>query len=215
MVKNNNFSNNKDKDNNNNNNNNEIKNENEENINTLEPKKQIFQRDIDGLSRKERRKQRDINYTKKSQVKKNGFKKLNNDEILEKYNFNFSRDAEWYKKTNEKINEVKDDLNKKFYIPEKKKEKIDFINKLNNKLKDYRDALNYADKYKKVRFVERRKSERMLVKVKKEIIQIEENIKNELDKDPNMDVLNEKVKLNLANLNKEKIISDINYIKVN
>jgi len=171
-------------------------------------------RNIDGLSRKERRSQRNVEYTKKIKNTKKGFHKLNNDEILEKFNFNFSRDAEWYKKTNDKINEVKEDLDAKFYNAEKKKEKIDFIRKLKDKLKDYRDAINFAEKYKKVRFVERRKLERMLTKSNKQISEIEKKIQKETEEDPNKNILDMKIAVYDAILNRDKIISDINYVKV-
>ena len=171
---------------------------------------------IDGLSRKERRSKRNSDYGNKTNNKnKKGFHKLTNDEVLEKFNFNFSRDAEWYKKTNDKINEVKDDLDSKFYTPDKKREKINFINKLRDKLKDYRDAINFAEKYKKVRFVERRKLERMLTKVNKEIEAMELNIKKEVEEDPNKIVLDLKIICNDAKMKRDKTIKDISYVKVN
>ncbi len=171
-------------------------------------------REIDGLSRKERRMQRNIDYSKTSKNNKKGFHKLNNDEVLEKFNFNFSRDAEWYKKTNDKIEEIKDDLDKKFYSPEKKKEKIEFIRKLKDKLKDYRDAINFAEKYKKVKFVERRKLERMLTKANKEIKSMEEEIKKEIESDPNKNILDMKIQLNDNIMKRDKIVQNINYVKV-
>jgi hypothetical protein len=129
-------------------------------------------------------------------------KKLTNEDILEKINYKFSRDAEWFKRTVEKINKTKDELDKKFYGEIKKKEKIDFIRKLQTKLKDYKDAVKFEERYKKVRFFERRKLERMLKKVNKEISEEEakENKNDEL-----VTQLNQK---------KEKIVSDINYVKV-
>jgi len=172
---------------------------------------------IDGLSRKERRSKRNTDYGNGNKPQKNnkkGFHKLNNDEVLEKFNFNFSRDAEWYKKTNDKISEVKEELDNKFYTPEKKKGKIDFIRKLKDKLKDYRDAINFSEKYKKVKFVERRKLERMLTKVKKEIYAFELSIKKELDADPNKNILELKIQCNDAKIKRDKIIADINYVKV-
>lgn len=173
-------------------------------------------RNIDGLSRKERRSKRNTDYGKPTKKNnKKGFHKLNNDEVLEKFNFNFSRDAEWYKKTNDKINEVKDDLDAKFYSPEKRKDKIDFIRKLKDKLKDYRDAVNFAEKYKKVRFVERRKLERMLTKSNKEILAFEENLGKELKADPNKNILELKIQCNDAKMKRDKIIADIHYVKVN
>lgn len=198
-----------------NNNNNNNSNSNSESKPTPKPGQNPNpKRNIDGLSRKERRSKRNTDYAKKTKKNKKGFHKLNNDEVLEKFNFNFSRDAEWYKKTNDKINEVKDDLDAKFYTPEKKKEKIEFIRKLKDKLKDYRDAINFAEKYKKVRFVERRKLERMLTKANKEIEAMEQNIKKEIEADPDKNVLELKIKCNDAKMNRDKIIKDINYVKV-
>lgn len=202
---------------------NKFNNENNDKVNNNSENNQIIKpgqnpnpkRNIDGLSRKERRSKRNSDYGVKTNKAKKGFHKLNNDEILEKFNFNFSRDAEWYKKTNDKINEVKDDLDAKFYNPEKKKDKINFIRKLKDKLKDYRDAVNFAEKYKKVRFVERRKLERMLTKVNKEIEAMELNIKKEIEADPEKNTLDLKIKCNDAKMNKEKVIADINYVKVN
>jgi hypothetical protein len=123
--------------------------------------------------------------------------KLTNEDLLEKLNYKFSRDAEWFKRTVEKINKTKDDLDKKMFGEEKKQQKIDFIKKLKNKLKDYKDAINYEEKYKKIRFFERRKLERMLKKVEKELTNLnDEERRNELIE------------------KKDKIISDINYVKV-
>jgi hypothetical protein len=129
-------------------------------------------------------------------------KKVTQEEILESINYKFSRDAEWFKRTVEKIDKTKDELDKKFYTEEKKKQKIDFIRKLKNKLKDYKDAVNFEEKYKKIRFFERRKLERMLKKINKEIA-VEEG-KEEKDED----------KLVEMNSKKDKIVSDINYVKV-
>ena len=182
-----------------------------------EKKKNINDKNIkneSNLTRTERRKERNTVYLNQNNPSKKNFHKLNNDQILEKFNFNFSRDAEWYKKTNDKINEVKDDLDKKFYSPQKKAEKIDFINKLKNKLKDYRDAINFAEKYKKVRFVERRKLERMFTKVNKEIIEKENLIKLELEKNPNINNIEMTIALNDLIVKKEKNVADINYVKV-
>ena len=78
----------------------------------------------------------------------------------------------------------------------KKKEKLDFINKLKAKLKDYKDAIKFEARYKKVRFVERRKLERKLNHINK-------NIENEKDEE----------KLKELNEEREKIIDDINYVK--
>ncbi len=124
--------------------------------------------------------------------------KITNEDILEKLNYKFSRDAEWFKRTVDKINQTKDELDKKMLGEEKKKQKIDFINKLKSKLKDYKDAIKFEERYRKVRFFERRKLERMLKKVEKEIL---------IEKDEK--------KLDELNTRKEKTVSDINYVKVN
>ena len=100
---------------------------------------------------------------------KNKRQKITKESLLESMNYDFSRDAEWFKRTSKKIEDIKEELAKNFYSEEKKKQKIDFIHKLKNKLKDYTDAKKFELRYKKVRFVERRKLERKLTKVKKEI----------------------------------------------
>lgn len=123
--------------------------------------------------------------------------KITNEAILSKIKYNFSRDSEWFKRTTKKIEEVKEELNKNFYDETKKKQKIDFIHKLRDKLKDYKDAIKFEERYKKVRFVERRKLERKLVQINKEI-------EKEKDNEEKLKELNEK---------KEKIVDDINYIK--
>ena len=122
--------------------------------------------------------------------------KITTQTLLSKMKYDFSRDAEWFKRTNEKIAETKEDLNKNFYDENKKKEKLDFINKLKAKLKDYKDAIKFEARYKKVRFVERRKLERKLNHINK-------NIENEKDEE----------KLKELNEEREKIIDDINYVK--
>ena len=128
--------------------------------------------------------------------KKQKREKITNESLLEKMKFDFSRDAEWFKRTNQKIKETKDDLNKNFYDETKKKQKIDFIHKLKAKLKDYKDAIKFESRYKKVRFVERRKLERKLNHINKSIEnEKDENKKNELKKE------------------KENIINNINYVK--
>jgi hypothetical protein len=135
------------------------------------------------------------------QYKQNSYKgkkpKLTNEIILDKINYTFSRDAEWFKKTMQKIESVKNELDTKFYNEEKKSQKFDFLNKLKAKLKDYKDALQYAEKYKKIRFFERRKLERMLIKINKEI----------------SNVNNDEEKLKELTTKKEKIQQDINYVK--
>lgn len=127
---------------------------------------------------------------------KNKRQKITKESLLESMNYDFSRDAEWFKRTSKKIDEIKEELAKNFYSEEKKKQKIDFIHKLKNKLKDYTDAKKFELRYKKVRFVERRKLERKLNKVKKEI---------EAEKDED--------KLKELKEQEKSIISDINYVK--
>ena len=133
---------------------------------------------------------------KKYKSKKNP--KLTNEIIMEKLNYSFSRDAEWFKKTMNKIQSVKDELDRKFYTPEKKAQKFDFLKKLKSKLNDYKDAMKFSEKYRKIRFFERRKLERMLTKVKKEILsKKEEDIE----------------KIKSLKENQIKIETDINYVK--
>ena len=122
--------------------------------------------------------------------------KITNKSLLSKMQYDFSRDAEWFKRTSQKLEETKEDLNKNFYDEEKKRQKLDFIHRLKNKLKDYKDAIKFESRYKKVRFVERRKLERKLN-------QINKNIEKEKD---------EKTKEKLKK-EKEEIIEDINYVK--
>ena len=110
--------------------------------------------------------------------------------------YDFSRDAEWFKRTTQKLEETKEDLNKNFYNETKKKQKLDFIHKLKSKLKDYKDAIKFESRYKKIRFIERRKLERKLNHINKNI----ENEKDEKNK--------EKLKKE-----REEIIEDINYVK--
>ena len=122
--------------------------------------------------------------------------KITNESLLSKMQYNFSRDAEWFKRTTQRLEETKDDLNKNFYDEEKKKQKLDFIHRLKTKLKDYKDAIKFESRYKKIRFIERRKLERKLNHINKNI----ENEKDEKNK--------EKLKKE-----KEEIIEDINYVK--
>lgn len=124
------------------------------------------------------------------------FSKITKESLLQSMNYDFSRDAEWFKRTNNKIDSIKEDLNKNFYSEEKKKQKIEFLQKLKNKIKDYTDAKKFEARYKKVRFVERRKLERKLIKVRKEI---------EAEKDNN--------KLIELKEKENNIINDINYVK--
>ena len=128
--------------------------------------------------------------------KKNKKEKITNESLLSKMQYDFSRDAEWFKRTTQKLEETKEDLNKNFYNEIKKKQKLDFIHKLKNKLKDYKDAIKFESRYKKIRFIERRKLERKLNHINKNI----ENEKDEKNK--------EKLKKE-----KEEIIEDINYVK--
>ena len=123
--------------------------------------------------------------------------KITNESLLSKMKFDFSRDAEWFKRTTQKISEIKEELDKNFYDETKKKQKIDFIHKLQNKLKDYKDAIKFESRYKKVRFIERRKLERKLKKINKMIGGGDKNSEN------------------LQKLEKERqnIIDDINYVK--
>jgi hypothetical protein len=122
--------------------------------------------------------------------------KITNESLLSKMQYNFSRDAEWFKRTTQKLEETKEDLNKNFYDENKKKQKLDFIHRLKSKLKDYKDAIKFESRYKKVRFIERRKLERKLNHINK-------SIENEKDE-------NNKIKLKKE---KEEIIEDINYVK--
>jgi len=143
-------------------------------------------------------KDENANYIKKK--KKNKYKKsqkLTTDIILQKLSFKFTRDAEWFKRTYEMVGKVKQDLDKKFYTADQKAGKIDFIRKLQNKLKDYKDAIQNEEKYRGIRFVERRKLERMLKKVNKEI----EN------KSENIDEIKE------IEIRKDKILENLNYVK--
>ena len=122
--------------------------------------------------------------------------KITNETLLSKMQYDFSRDAEWFKRTTQKLEETKEDLNKNFYDENKKKQKLDFIHRLKSKLKDYKDAIKFESRYKKIRFIERRKLERKLNHINKNI----ENEKDEKNK--------EKLKKE-----KEEIIEDINYVK--
>ena len=123
--------------------------------------------------------------------KKQKKEKITNETLLSKMQYDFSRDAEWFKRTTQKLEETKEDLNKNFYNETKKKQKLDFIHKLKSKLKDYKDAIKFESRYKKIRFIERRKLERKLNHINK-------NIENEKDE---------------KNKEKLKIIEDINYVK--
>lgn len=127
---------------------------------------------------------------------KKQFKQKTKELLQHKLNYNFSRDAEWYKRTQEKLLKVKEDLNKNFYNEERKKQKTDFISRLKGKLKDYTDAIKFQSRYKKIRFVERRKLERKFTKINKEIKEEKDN-----------DALKTKEEL------KNEIVRDLNYVK--
>ena len=122
--------------------------------------------------------------------------KITNESLLNKMQYDFSRDAEWFKRTTQKLEETKEDLNKNFYDEDKKRQKLDFIHRLKTKLKDYKDAIKFESRYKKIRFIERRKLERKLNKVNK-------NIEKEKDEKNKEKLIKEK----------EEIIEDINYVK--
>ncbi len=121
------------------------------------------------------------NYNKNEQITKlnsnnknkksynNKRNQVTNQTLLQKYTYTFTRDAEWFKKTMEKIENVKQEMDSKFYTEEKKRQKIDFIRKLQTKLKDYKDAIKFSEKYRKIKFFERKKLEKNLKKIKKEI----------------------------------------------
>ena len=119
--------------------------------------------------------------------------KVTKDTILNNMNYDFSRDAEWFKRTNNKIQEIKDELSKNFYDDNKKQQKLDFLHKLKNKVKDYVDAIKYESRYKKIKFIERRKIERKLAKINKQL-EINKNDEGLI-----------KEKLNIEN--------DLNYVK--
>ena len=128
--------------------------------------------------------------------KKPKWEKITNESLLTKMKYNFSRDAEWFKRTNQKIQETKEELNKNFYDETKKKQKLDFIYKLKAKIKDYKYAIKFESRYKKVRFVERRKLERKLNHINK-------SIENEKDEE----------KLKELKREKQNIVDNINYVK--
>ena len=56
--------------------------------------------------------------------------KITNESLLSKMKYSFSRDAEWFKRTNQKLQETKDDLNNNFYDENKKKRKNETENKI-------------------------------------------------------------------------------------
>ena len=107
--------------------------------------------------------------------------------------FKATRDAEWFKRTIENIEKTKQELDDKFLSEEQRLKKLDFIRKLQNKVKDYKDAQKNAELYKKIRFFERKKLEKEMKRINK-LIQ---------EKGINDDIL----KL------KEKCQDNINYVK--
>lgn len=134
--------------------------------------------------------------TKKYNKNDKNKKKFSNQDILSANAFKSTRDAEWFKRTLDKIEQIKHELDMKFYSEEKRKGKIDFIRMLKNKVKDYRDAQKNAELYKSIRFFERRKLERMLTQINKKINDnVEEKDKESLIKEKN------------------RIVDDINYVK--
>ena len=134
--------------------------------------------------------------TKKYNKNDKNKKKFSNQDILSANAFKSTRDAEWFKRTLDKIEQIKHELDMKFYSEEKRKGKIDFIRMLKNKVKDYRDAQKNAELYKSIRFFERRKLERMLTQINKKINDnTEEKDKESLIKEKN------------------RIVDDINYVK--
>lgn len=140
---------------------------------------------------------RKFHETKESKFMSSKNKKVSNQDILDQNAFKSTRDAEWFKRTLEKIDEVKKELDAKFLSEDKRAGKLDFIRKLQIKIKDYKDAQKNAELYKKIRFFERRKLERQLTQINK---QIEVN-KGDPDKVKELD------------MNKERIIDNINYVK--
>ena len=123
-------------------------------------------------------------------------RKIDKESLLKKMEYDFSRDAEWFKRTNRKVEEVKEELEKKFYSEEKRKQKVEFMMKLKAKLKDYEDALKFEERYKKVRFVERRKVERKMKSVKRRLQECN-------DDEERKQLLKEQ----------EEIEKDLNYVK--
>lgn len=148
-----------------------------------------------------------LKHKKKWKQKKYGREntKMSTEELLSKYAFKATRDAEWLKRTMTKIDETKQDLDDKFLTEESRAKKIDFIRKLKTKVKDYKDALQNNELYKSIRFYERRKLERMLTKSNKKIEEFKK--------------VNETTKyedsIEYKNLLKEKdeIVNNINYVK--
>jgi len=141
------------------------------------------------------------NYPKKTQQHPTNYKpkKITNQDILSETAFKSTRDAEWFKRTISKIEEVKKELDDKFLTEEKKEGKKDFIRILQTKIKDYREAKQSFEIYKKIRFFERRKLERELKQINKKLLESEEKTQEE--------------KNNLET-RKEEVEDKINYVKV-
>ena len=123
---------------------------------------------------------------------------IDKESLLKKMEYDFSRDAEWFKRTNKKIEEIKEELEKKFYSDDKRKQKVEFMLKLKGKVKDYEDAKKFEERYKKVRFVERRKLERKMKRVKKMLEECKEG-----DDEERKRLMKEE----------EEIEKDLNYVK--
>ena len=141
-----------------------------------------------------------LNQGKNSYNKKRN--NVTNQTLMQKYTYTFTRDAEWFKKTMEKIEQVKQEMDSKFYTDEKRRQKIDFIRKMQVKLKDYKDAIKFTEKYKMVKFFERKKLEKNLKRINKEIE--DEKLKKDVENEPKLKELSEK---------KDQIVGDINYVK--
>jgi hypothetical protein len=124
---------------------------------------------------------------------------VDKESLLKKMEYDFSRDAEWFKRTNKKIEEIKEELEKKFYSEDKRKQKVEFMLKLKGKIKDYEDAKKFEERYKKVRFVERRKLERKMKRVKKML----EECNGKDDDEEKKRLMKEE----------EEIEKDLNYVK--
>lgn len=140
---------------------------------------------------------KDLNKPRHSNFNKDQKPKFTNREILAENSFKASRDSEWFKRTLEKLETAKNDLDQKFLSEEKRAQKLDFIHRLRTKLKDYKDALKNEQKYRKIRFFERKKLERELKRVKKQA-----------EEEPDTEK-----KLQLTNRKKE-LEDNITYVKV-
>lgn len=114
------------------------------------------------------------NFNNKNNNKNPHQKKVSTQDILSFNQFKSTRDAEWFKRTLLKIDQVKKELDDKFLSKEKRDGKLDFIRKLQTKIKDYKEAHKNAELYKKIRFFERRKLERELKKINNKIKECED-----------------------------------------